>query len=61
MMIGAKKKGTKKQGVPKWIASHSLYPQCLIDIYKRYTLRHEDDPFDQLILYKEVLIKAGQL
>eukprot|EP00972_Heterocapsa_arctica_P092809 13688348-Heterocapsa_arctica.AAC.1 len=34
LMIGAKRRGTKKRGVPKWIASHSLYPQCLHDMNK---------------------------
>eukprot|EP00972_Heterocapsa_arctica_P076058 11217174-Heterocapsa_arctica.AAC.1 len=32
LMIGAKRKSTKKRGVPKWIASHSLYPQCFHDM-----------------------------
>jgi hypothetical protein len=60
LMIGSKKKGIKKQGVPKWIASHKLFPQSLADCSKKYDIKHEDNPFDQLVLYKQLLIKAGQ-
>eukprot|EP00972_Heterocapsa_arctica_P032863 4837553-Heterocapsa_arctica.AAC.1 len=34
MMIGAKGRGRKMRGVPKWMPSHSLFPQCLNDMNK---------------------------
>eukprot|EP00972_Heterocapsa_arctica_P018586 2746059-Heterocapsa_arctica.AAC.1 len=60
MMIGSKRNGPKKRGIPKWVASHSLFPNILDDMNIKYKISQDDDPFMQLSLYKEVLIKAGQ-